>query len=366
MTKLWSDLLIKGPTIIKNPAPSAYQFSSELEHAIEVALLLGRPLLVTGEPGVGKTELANAVAARLNIPLFRFSVKSTSIAEELLYSYDPLARFYDAEITKSLPDRANTNTHQQWGPPEDGETLTTSYGSTRNRNPASYHDYIAFQPLGLAILAADRRPSSRRMIANYISLRQHRVDVQFGNQSTSLVDFIESGCKIPGINERSFRSVVLIDEIDKAPRDFGNDLLNELESLEFVVKETGDRFRAESSCPPLIVMTSNRERDLPEPVLRRCLYFHIEPPDEDRLREIIGIRLGLSTDLTKKMIGLLRAVRTASLSRSPSTGEILQWALLLATQNISPTLGNAALEGTILTLAKRQEDQDKIRRAFGI
>jgi MoxR-like ATPase len=192
--------------------PSAYLPPPDLVDAVNVALLLGQPLLLTGEPGCGKTQLASHLAWSLGLgDLLKFETKSDSTAESLFYRYDSLRRF---------------------------EASSRGDGG----DPARFLTWTA---LGRAILATLEPDDRLRFRATGDDGAQPR------------------------------RSVVLIDEIDKAPRDFPNDVLNELEHLYFRIPELGDVLvRADDRYRPIVVITSNSERDLPEPFLRRCVFHH--------------------------------------------------------------------------------------------
>src|SRR5262245_52586647 len=203
-----------------------YIFTDELIAAIDVAIGLGRPLLVSGDPGCGKTELGYAIARRLDIPRVHFfSTKSNSEARDLFYTYDAIGRFREAQVR---PDP--------------------------NAAPHDAADYIEFQALGRAILDA-HRPEEVQHLLHGRRAYQH-----------------------PGQPQRS---IVIIDEIDKASRDFPNDLLREIEDLAFRVPEMsrGANDTAEPETPgavpvelkPIIIVTSNEERQLPDAFLRRCV-----------------------------------------------------------------------------------------------
>ena len=227
-----------------------YLAEPELAEAVNLALAVGQPLLVTGEPGCGKTRLAWSVAEELGLgePL-QFYTRSSSRAQDLLYTFDAVLRFHDIQ---SKHPRAET--------PE---------------------PYIRFQALGRAIVEGARR-------------------------------------------------VVLIDEIDKAPRDFPNDLLTELDRMWFDVHELDEaQRRKESAAPPIVIITSNSERQLPLPFLRRCVYHHIEFPPSDKLKRIIEERLGhldLDPKLVEASVDQFSKIRAIpGLTKRPATSELLTW-----------------------------------------
>ena len=263
--------------------PSDYIPSPGLLNALEVAYMLKRPLLLTGEPGTGKTQFAFWVADQLSRengfqpePLV-YNTKTSSTAKDLFYHYDAIAHF-----------RATHN----------------NGGST-----ASTEDFIQLKALGLAITAAIGRPDL-----------------------TLSPGILERG----GIGDKPRGSVVLIDEIDKAPRDFPNDLLNEIENYEFEIPELNQKVRltAESQRRNIIViLTSNFEKNLPDAFLRRCIYYHIEFPDKQRLFSIIIKRLDISEDdyrdVERRVEDFFRIQQMPNISKRPSTSEFIDWMRIL-------------------------------------
>jgi MoxR-like ATPase len=287
--------------------PEHYLADDGLIDAVNVALLLGHPLLLTGDPGCGKTQLAYRLAWELGYgPPLKFETKSSSRAQDLFYTYDALARFRDAQFAQSA-------------------------GSAR--------DYLSYNALGEAILHSRQAHE----VANYLP-----------------AGFVHRG-KQP--------SVVLIDEVDKAPRDFPNDLLNELEHLYFRIPELGNvRIEADPAMRPVVVITSNSEKDLPDAFLRRCVYYNIPFPDRRRLGEIIANRIGAQVAGSDKFLELaldlfyeLRAP-AAGLRKKPATAELLSWLATLqeigASERSSDADARLAVR-TISTLVKTAEDQDK-------
>jgi MoxR-like ATPase len=283
--------------------PSGYLPDEGLIDAVNVALLLGLPLLLTGQPGTGKTLTASSVAWSLGLPPpLKFEVKSTSAARDLFYSYDGLARFH---AVQSKTDSAAVN-------------------------------YLSFTALGLAIVRSHQP-------ARYAHL-QRSAD----------------------LHKQPTRSVVLIDEVDKAPRDFPNDLLNDIEKLSFQIPELGnEEVEANPDLRPIVIMTSNSERDLPDPFLRRCAYYNIPFP-EKRLREIVERRLGTALRAGPAFLGdaleafnLLRQ-QSSGLRKSPATSELLQWiiAMLEHGRAADPFSGaNPIALRTLSALVKTEEDQ---------
>lgn len=225
-----------------------------LETAINTAVAVGDPLLITGEPGTGKTQAAYYAAYKLSVePVLHFQVKSDSAARDLLYHFDTVRYFHDAHLQDS-------------------------------DKPLDKRDYVEKRPLWEAFESEQPR-------------------------------------------------ILLIDEIDKAPRDFPNDLLHELDKMEFTVVETGQKVSAHKQRRPMVFITSNSERRLPEPFLRRCVYHHIRF-DDDLIRAAVDSRKDLYKPLSEEFIELaiqrFLALRDQSLRKRPATGELLVWLRVLA------------------------------------
>lgn len=252
-----------------------------MRSAVKVAIALQQPLLITGDPGTGKTQLANKVAMDLseNNPDFLskpfvFNTKTNSVATDLFYTYDAIKHFHDANIRNIETD-----------------PLQPTY------------EYINLQALGKAIALTQKEEIET---GEYI-----------GNEYTS-----PKG------------SVVLIDEIDKAPRDFPNDILTEIENYHFTVKETGKIIRKNPNHKIIVILTSNSEKNLPEAFLRRCVFFHIPFPDKNKLVEIAEQHLGeksiyANEEFIKYFIGL----RDAIAKKQPSTAEMIAWLRILEIEN---------------------------------
>ena len=232
-----------------------YVAPPDLAVAVNAAITLERPLLVKGEPGTGKTELARQVAASLGLPMLEWNVKSTTRAQQGLYEYDAVSRLRDSQL---------------------GE--------------ARVHD-----------------------IGNYI--RKGKLWQAF---------------------EAEARVVLLIDEIDKADIEFPNDLLQELDRMEFHVYETGETIRARHR--PVVDITSNNEKELPDAFLRRCFFHYIRFPDAEVLKRIVDVHYpGLKPRLLDEALSQffeLREVR--GLKKKPSTSELLDWLKLILAEDLSP------------------------------
>lgn len=238
-----------------------------LRNAVNVAIALGQPLLLTGEPGTGKTQLASSISYELALgaPLI-FNTKTTSTATDLFYQYDALLRFQDAQFSNEKDKTA------------------------KNLDP---EQYISYQPLGLAILLANPPKTANNYLPNHLK------------------------------NKGPRRAVVLIDEIDKAPRDLPNDLLNEIERMRFEVKETQKSFEADISYRPILMFTSNSEKNLPDAFLRRCVFYHISFPETAQLEEIVQRRFkdkpNFTADFIRSAIKHFYEIRKLALKKKPAT-----------------------------------------------
>ncbi len=232
-----------------------YIATDDLMMAVNAAVTLGRPLLIKGEPGTGKTQLAQEIALHFRRPLFEWHIKSTSKAQQGLYEYDAVSRLRDSQL---------------------GE--------------ARVHD-----------------------IANYIL-------------KGSLWEAFES----------DIQPVLLIDEIDKADIEFPNDLLRELDRMEFYVYETRQLVKARYR--PIIVITSNNEKELPDAFLRRCFFHFIRFPDEATMQRIVEVHFpGLKKELLAEALASFFKLReTPGLKKKPSTSELLDWIKLLVAEEIDP------------------------------
>lgn len=294
--------------------PRHYLAEPGLRDAVNVAITLGIPLLVTGEPGTGKTQLAWSVAHELGLgaPLM-FSAKTTSLAQDLFYRYDALGHFRQSRFG--------------------GDDLPVM-------------KFVEFEALGIASL-----------------LMMQPLDAD---------PYLPAQWQGKGPR----RAVVLIDEIDKAPRDLPNDILREIETMSFRVKEAGLDFPPEGLADPrfrpIVIITSNSEKNLPDAFLRRCAFYHISFPDKARLSEIVNRRFGKTRWFTPQRVAeaveKFTVVRNLNLRKPPATAEFLAWMRILREHDLDPRdISRGAREAIAFTaaiLSKNKEDAEQIAGAF--
>jgi MoxR-like ATPase len=257
-----------------------YVATDDLMTAVNAAITLARPLLIKGEPGTGKTQLAQEIARALARPLYEWHIKSTSKAQQGLYEYDAVSRLRDSQL-----------------------------GDQRVHD---IHNYILKGRLWEAF-------------------------------------------------ESEVQPVLLIDEIDKADIEFPNDLLRELDRMEFYVYETRELVRSRHR--PIILITSNNEKELPDAFLRRCFFHYIRFPDEATMRAIVEVHYpGMKKELLAEALRSFFEVRaTPGLKKKPSTSELLDWIKLLLAEDIKPEALRSGDSRTVIpvlhgALLKNEQD----------
>jgi len=255
-----------------------YVSTSDLTLAVNAAIALERPLLVKGEPGTGKTELARQIANALNLEIIEWNIKSTTKAQQGLYEYDAVSRLRDSQLGGGIKDVGK---------------------------------------------------------------------------------YIKKG-KIWSAFEAKKKSVLLIDEIDKADIEFPNDLLQELDKMEFHVYETGQLIKAKKR--PIVIITSNNEKELPEAFLRRCFFHYIQFPEIETLRKIVEVHFPkIKKSLLDSALKTFFEIREVpGLKKKPSTSEVLDWIKLLLIEDLDPsdlkTDGKKLLPKLYGALIKNEQD----------
>ncbi len=232
-----------------------YVATEDLMLAVNASITLERPLLIKGEPGTGKTMLAEEVSRALNIPMISWNIKSTTKAQHGLYEYDAVSRLRDSQL-----------------------------GDEKVKD-----------------------------IRNYID-------------KGKLWEAFSADDKV----------VLLIDEIDKADIEFPNDLLQELDRMEFFVYETGDTIKAQVR--PIVIITSNNEKELPDAFLRRCFFHYIRFPEKETMQDIVNVHFpGIKQELVKSAMEVFFNLREVpGIKKKPSTSELLDWLKLLMAEDINP------------------------------
>ena len=257
---------------------SDYVSTLDLTVAVNASINLERPLLVKGEPGTGKTELARQVANSLKLEIIEWNIKSTTKAQQGLYEYDAVSRLRDS---------------------------------------------------------------------------------QMGEKTKDISKYIKKG-KIWNAFETKKKSVLLIDEIDKADIEFPNDLLQELDKMEFYVYETGQTIKADNR--PIVIITSNNEKELPEAFLRRCFFHYIKFPEIDTLKKIVNVHFPKikKTLLDSALKTFFEIREVPGLKKKPSTSEALDWIKLLLIEDLDPsdlkTQSNKLLPKLYGALIKNEQD----------
>ena len=257
---------------------SDYVSTLDLTVAVNASINLERPLLVKGEPGTGKTELARQVANSLKLEIIEWTIKSTTKAQQGLYEYDAVSRLRDSQMGEKIKDVSN---------------------------------------------------------------------------------YIKKG-KIWNAFETKKKSVLLIDEIDKADIEFPNDLLQELDKMEFYVYETGQTIKADNR--PIVIITSNNEKELPEAFLRRCFFHYIKFPEIDTLKKIVNVHFPKikKTLLDSALKTFFEIREIPGLKKKPSTSEALDWIKLLLIEDLDPsdlkTQSNKLLPKLYGALIKNEQD----------
>ncbi|MFQ8601464.1 MAG: AAA family ATPase [Anaerovoracaceae bacterium] len=253
-----------------------YVVTKELMNAVNVSIALKKPLLIKGEPGTGKTMLAEAISKALDMELIIWGIKSTTKAQEGLYVYDTVQRLYDSQFGEG--------------------------------NVSDIKQYIKLGKLGEAF-------TSEKQV------------------------------------------VLLIDEIDKADLEFPNDLLWELDKMEFYINETKETVKTNHR--PIVIITSNAEKELPDAFLRRCIFHYIEFPDKEKMEEIIKVHFGnIDQNLCQKALEAFYELRKMDeIQKKPSTSELLDWiqALMISGVDVENLSGEMPFLGVLL---KKNQDID--------
>jgi len=274
------EIIAMTETLIDFKGTNDYIIAEELQNTVNVAVTLGRPLLIKGEPGTGKTMLAKSIADSLGLKFLVWNIKSTTKAQEGMYVYDTVQRLYDS----------------QFG----------------DNNVSDIKQYIKLGKLGEAFSADER-------------------------------------------------VVLLIDEIDKADIEFPNDLLWELDIMNFYIPETGETIAAKNR--PIVIITSNAEKELPDAFLRRCIFHYIDFPNKEMMKEIIHVHHPkLEEELMQQALETFYSLRgLSSIQKKPSTSELLDWIHALSLSGISPETISTKFPFMGM-LIKKDQDLDSVNK----
>ncbi len=319
--------------------------------AAQSALLLGQPLVLAGEPGVGKTSFAAAFADRLDLEMAPpLRVKSSTTGPDLFYTFDEVSRFRDA---------AKSGAHA-----------------------TALRDYVRFSSLGRSILwsaGPDAEVAVRGVPASEIL-----GDTDAAHETLTLgalfpgefrtSDFAADGSPTRRILDGPERSVVLLDELDKAPRDAPNDILGEIETMSFVIGELDLSIAADPHHWPLLLITSNSERSFPDAFLRRCVFHWIDFPDEKRIARIAAARcaaegaMSPNDPLIKTGVALFSRLRDNVENKKPATAELISFLSTLIEQGYEPSdevkLDDKRVVRALGVLLKTQIDVDAVKQIF--
>lgn len=310
--------------------PEGYIPEPGLLAAIEIALQLGEPLLLSGEPGTGKTSVAQWIAKQLSLEIVPpFTTSSVSIASDLFYSYNALGHYHASRDQSKTVEARN---------------------------------FIAYQALGKAIILSNRYENVKGWLPD---LDREKFEKRGGEPK---------------------RTVVLIDEIDKAPRDFPNDILNQIEQGYFRVPEIGPQAEITmgSNCRPIVVITSNSEKNLPDAFLRRCIYYDIPFPERDKkhiLERIVAARISALKDdavfrkgFIAEALNFFYDLRSSKvrLDRAPATAELLNWLLYMVVKkwmekpedSLYGTRVRDEMPASFSILAKTKNDLREMQRFY--
>ncbi len=350
-----------GPELVENlPLPwrfrrgggDSYDLDDDaLVAAAQSALLLGQPLVLAGEPGVGKTSFAEAFADRLELEIMPpVRVKSSTAGPDLFYSFDEVARFRDASQTGA------------------------GQGALR--------DYVRFSSLGRAILwsagpdavvAARGVPAAEILGDPATDAERMRLGDLFPAEFRAPV-YTADG--LPGFRDVDApeRSIVLVDELDKAPRDAPNDILGEIESMSFTIAELDLTIAADPTTWPLLLITSNSERSFPDAFLRRCVFHWIEFPDETRVARIAAARcaemgaISPNDPLVRSAVEFFMRLRRLAENKKPATAELISFLSTLLEMGYKPSeemrTDDPRVNRALGVLLKTQIDLDAALREF--